>query len=265
LRDEDCASAPPQSSDGDFDRTVGDLTIDATEAAVVHRSAPLLVQHPKPGSQESTRIPLGKEHDLTKFTIGGAAEPQLQSEGGSAGGNAGVVVNNENNCLSLADGQRPLGSGVNFDSNVVVPDQGTSSGHQTTFSLQQSSATPGNGSRVLIRHRDEASPEWWHGSMSEMKVEHEAQFTPPVHWIEDEEDDCEEEAKSEARCQVETELRNHVSILKGHCAESKSALFLERPDEANVPQPGSCNRRTHFSDQESLAHSKKGLRVASQL
>jgi hypothetical protein len=73
--------------------------------------------------------------------------------------------------------------------------------------------------RISIRHRDEADPEWWHRAMKEatMKV------APPSHWIEDadeEEDDCDEKDIN----QVEAELRDQVSILKSHCAETKSGL-----------------------------------------
>jgi hypothetical protein len=130
---EDCAPARPQSSEGDSNRTEGDSTIP---------------QNPKPGSQESTRIPLGKGQGLTfTFTIGGATKPQLEvsNGGGSAGGNAGVSQKGENKCESLVDEHQSVGPTANFGSNVVVPDQGISSGHQTPFSSQQPSATPGNG------------------------------------------------------------------------------------------------------------------------
>jgi hypothetical protein len=74
-----------------------------------------------------------------------------------------------------------------------------------------------HGSHVWVRYRDEADTGWWHRSMSEMTMK----VTPPSHWIEDEEeDDCDKKDIS----QVETELRSQASILKGHCAETKSAL-----------------------------------------
>jgi hypothetical protein len=113
--------------------------IDVTDAAVTHLGAQVPVRNPTPDSQESTRIQFGKGRDMTQFTftIGGATKPQILSEGGSAGGNAGVVVNNENTCKSLVDEQQSLAT-ADFDSNVVVPDQGISSGHQAPFSLQQS-------------------------------------------------------------------------------------------------------------------------------
>jgi hypothetical protein len=80
-----------------------------------------------------------------------------------------------------------------------------------------------HGSRVPIRHREEADPHWWHRAMSEMEREREPKFTPPAHWIEDEdeeEDGCDDKDIS----RVETELRNQVSILRSHCVETKSAL-----------------------------------------
>jgi hypothetical protein len=73
-------------------------------------------------------------------------------------------------------------------------------------------------SRVRIRHRDAADPNWWHGAMAKF----EAKFTPPPHWIEDEEDD--EDADPECESSVKAELRDQVLILRSHGAETKSEL-----------------------------------------
>jgi hypothetical protein len=50
-----------------------------------------------------------------------------------------------------------------------------------------------HGSRVLIRHRDEADHHWWHRAMIEMKKESEPKFTPPAHCLEDEDEEAVEE------------------------------------------------------------------------
>jgi hypothetical protein len=44
-------------------------------------------------------------------------------------------------------------------------------------------------SRITIGLRDEVDPDWWHRAMREMKKEEEIRFTPPSHWLEDEEED----------------------------------------------------------------------------
>jgi hypothetical protein len=62
--------------------------------------------------------------------------------------------------------------------------------------------------------------------MIEMEKESNPKFTPPAHWLEgeDEEEAEEDETESETENSVETELRNQVSILRSHCAETKLAL-----------------------------------------
>jgi hypothetical protein len=72
-----------------------------------------------------------------------------------------------------------------------------------------------HGNRVLIRRRDEVDPHWWHRAMTEMKKESDVKFTPPAHWIEDEDED--EDVDQEVERLVETELRSQVSILRSHC------------------------------------------------
>jgi hypothetical protein len=46
-----------------------------------------------------------------------------------------------------------------------------------------------HGDRVLIGHRDEVEPDWWHPAMREMKERQDIKFIPPAHWLEDEEED----------------------------------------------------------------------------
>jgi hypothetical protein len=45
-----------------------------------------------------------------------------------------------------------------------------------------------HGDRVLNCHRDEVDPGWWSRAMREMKEREEIKFTPPTHWLEDEEE-----------------------------------------------------------------------------
>jgi hypothetical protein len=53
-----------------------------------------------------------------------------------------------------------------------------------------------HGDRILIRHRDDADPDWWHRAMLEatMKV------TPPSHWIEEEEEEDADPELTQADC-----------------------------------------------------------------
>jgi hypothetical protein len=83
--------------------------------------------------------------------------------------------------------------------------------------------TVSHGDRVLIRHRDEAGPHWWHRATTEMERNRNPVFIPPAHWLEDEdedEDDCEDQDITRA----EPELRDQVSTLRSDSAETKSAL-----------------------------------------
>jgi hypothetical protein len=54
--------------------------------------------------------------------------------------------------------------------------------------------------RVLIRHRDESDPDWWHRAMREMKKNEEIQFPPLVHWREDQEGEEEDPELTQADC-----------------------------------------------------------------
>jgi hypothetical protein len=63
--------------------------------------------------------------------------------------------------------------------------------------------------RVRISHRDEVDPDWWHRAMREMREREEVKFTPPAHWLEDNEEEEESSESAQSGCLSSSRLCQH--------------------------------------------------------
>jgi hypothetical protein len=92
-------------------------------------------------------------------------------------------------------------------------------------------------SRILIGHRDEIDPDWWHRPMREMKKREDIEFTPPADCLEDEEEETVPEPAQPALCLPSSRLDQHKgeAHVDGGMETSKEESNVRgKPEDVNT-------------------------------